>query len=188
MKNILKLIVFIVCTVLVFFIRDWILLGLIFAINLILVFMLNSSIKNILYNLKIILPFVIFTAIINAFLSNLNDGLLMGARILLCYFITYIFSKTITVLEISNTIEKICLPLTIFKVNTKNIGIMISISICMIPVLRSEINTTKNSLKAKGKKLGIGNIGIIMKPILISILRRTNELERALISKGYIGE
>ena len=90
--------------------------------------------------------------------------------------------------ELASTIKNLCFPLKIFKINTENIGLMVSISICMIPVLKSELYSIIQAMKSKGKIMKMNGISVAMKPILISILRRTNEIERTLIAKGYEGE
>ena len=56
----------------------------------------------------------------------------------------------------------------------------------MIPVLKDEIYAILHSIKAKGKLVKINNINIIIKPMLISILKRTSQIEKALIAKGYM--
>lgn len=62
---------------------------------------------------------------------------------------------------------------------------MISIALCMIPMLSDELEQTKNSLKSKGYKFKLNNLDLYIKPIMISILKRTDELEKTLIVKGY---
>ena len=106
-------------------------------------------------------------------------------KIFNCYIATYIFSKVLTISEIVDTIQKLCYPLKIFKINTNNIGIIVSISICMIPVLKREMYTLIQAMKSKGKLIKINNTIIIMKSMFISILIRSGQIERTLISKAY---
>ena len=185
MKNIIKFITFIICTILIFLIKDFKIIGLLFVATLILAIILKLELKNICNNLKILLPFILFTCIINIIFSGIYEGFLIGTRMIICYNITYIYSKTSTVIQISETIQKLCYPLKFFKVDINNIGIMISISICMIPVLKNEIYTAISAMKVKGKKIGIKSMMIIMKPILISIFNKTREMETTLIAKAY---
>ena len=49
---------------------------------------------------------------------------------------------------------------------------MVSISICMIPVFKSELYSVIQAMKSKGKMMRISSITIIMKPILISVKKR----------------
>jgi len=62
---------------------------------------------------------------------------------------------------------------------------MISIAICMIPIFLKEIRTTLKSIEAKGQRASIKNIKIFLRPLLISLMRKTNEMEKSLISKAY---
>ena len=91
-----------------------------------------------------------------------------------------------SVLEIANTIQMIFSPLKIFKIDTSSISLIISIALCMIPILQQEINAVRNAIKAKGAKIKITNITLVLKPILISMLQRTGEIEKALIAKGFM--
>ena len=109
----------------------------------------------------------------------------MGVRIMICYHTTYLFSQTMTILQVADTIQKISMPLKLLKVNTKNIGIMISISICMLPILKKEMETLMQTMKAKGEQVKINNMAILMKPMLISILKKTGQIEKTLLAKAY---
>ena len=186
MKNIIKFITFITYTVSIFFINDLRLLVGLFLLNFIIAIILKTNLKRMFYNFRVLLPFIVFTVLINIFFDSLYDGIIIGIRIMICYNITYIFSKTITVLEVADTIQKICYPLKMFKINTNNIGMIVSISICMIPVLKSEIHAISQAMKSKGKLVKINSTIIIMKSMLISILRRTNQIEKTLIAKAYM--
>lgn len=188
MKNIVKFIIFIIYTISIFFLNNLKLLGCMFFLNFIIAIILKIDLKRMRYNLKILLPFVIFTMLINIFFDSLYDGIVIGIRIIICYNITYIFSKTLTVLEVADNIQKICYPLKAFKININNIGLMVSISICMIPVIKNEIYTLMQAIKAKGRIMKINSIIIIMKPMLISILRKTSQIERSLRAKAYTEE
>lgn len=186
MKNVIKFIAFLIYTISIFFIKNYIILMSLFCINVLITVLLKIDFKRLFENFLILLPFILFTVLINIIFENIFLGILIGIRLILCYNITYAFSRLFTIMEFSNTIEKICIPLKLFKVNTRNIGIIISIAICMIPVFKNEMQDMIKTMKSKGKNLKINNISILMKPVLIQTLRRTNQIEKTLISKGYI--
>lgn len=188
MKSIIKFIIFLIITLAIFFIDNVIILVGLLLINGIIAMILKIDLKRMYYNLRLLLPFIILTVAINIFVDSLYNAIVIGVRIVICYNITYIFSKIFTTLELGYTIEKICCPLKIFKINTKNIGMIVSISICMIPVLRYEIKSIIQSMKAKGKVMKINSIKIMMKPLLISVLKRTAQIEKVLIAKAYVEE
>lgn len=188
MKSISKFIVFLISTISIFFINNLIFLLVLLLINVMIEMILKINLKKMYYNLSLLVPFITFTVIINILVDNFYNAILIGIRIIICYNITYIFSKLFTTLELGYTIEKICYPLKIFKINTKNIGMIVSISICMIPVLRDEIKAIIRAMKAKGKIMRINSIKIMMKPLLISVLKRTAQIEKVLIAKAYVEE
>ena len=99
---------------------------------------------------------------------------------------TYIFSKSISVVEISEVIEKLLSPIKLFKINTSSIGLLISMGISFIPILKDEIIELKQILISKGYNMKINNIHLFVRPLIISILKRTNEIEKAIIAKGYV--
>ncbi len=188
MKNIIKFVIFIIYTILIFFINDLRLLLGLFLLNCMITVISKIDLKKMLYSFRMVLPFIAFTVLVNIIFDGLYNGIIIGIRIIICYNGTYIFSKKITVLEIIDAIQKLCYPLKIFKINTNNIGMIVSISICIIPVLKSEIYSLSKTMKSKGKLIKIKSTIIIMKPMLISILKRTNQIEKTLIAKAYIEE
>lgn len=90
-----------------------------------------------------------------------------------------------TILEFVSVIQNMLYPLKIFKINPENIGMMMRIAFCVLPILKTEIEQKHYALKAKGMEPKLSNITIMIKPLLISILRRTNEMEKSLKAKGY---
>lgn len=185
MKNVFKLLFFIIYVIAIFSIKNPEILAIYIIINFIISKILNTNFLGFLENIKILMILVILTTIINIIFGSVEDGIVLGIRILIAYNITYMFSTTFNILEFSQTIEIILKPLYFFKINVKNISLMISIALCMIPILSEELEQTKNSLKSKGYKFRLNNLDLYIKPIMISILKRTDELEKTLIVKGY---
>ena len=185
MKNLLKLILFVAYIIIIFSIKNYEVLVIYVGINFIISKIANVKFLGFLENIRTIMVLVIFTTLINIVFGSIEEGVILGIRILIAYNITYIFSNSFNILEISQTVEIILKPLCIFKINVKNIGLMISIALCMIPILKDELEQTKNSLKSKGYIFKINNLSLYIKPVIISILKRTDELEKTLIVKGY---
>lgn len=186
MKNVFKLLFFITYIISIFSVKNFEILVIYIIVNFIISKMLNTKFLGFLENIKILMILVIFTTIINMILGNIEDGIVLGTRILIAYNFTYIFSSTFDILEFAQTIEIILKPLYFFKINVKDISLIISIALCMIPILKEELEQTKNSLKSKGYKFKLSNLDLYIKPIMISILKRTDELEKTLIVKGYL--
>lgn len=191
MKNVIKMVIFIIYTILLFCIKDFLVLFYISIFQLVLMFINNISIKQASKNILYLMPFILFTVLINLIAMEKEEALLIGIRLILVCNITYIYGKTTTARKISNAIENLLYPLKLFKVNTRNIGIIISIAITLIPILHQEIENIKYSLIGKGFNMSflnqITHINYLMKPLFYSILRKVNEMESALLSKGYVG-
>ena len=117
MKNIIKFILFLIYTIGIFFIKDYMWLGLIGIFNIILILALKINISNSIKNLIKLLPFILVTVVINILLAELKFAILMGVRLGLVCNLTYTFSKTISNTEIGDVIEKLVYPLKIFKIN-----------------------------------------------------------------------
>ncbi len=149
------------------------------------------NIKKAIKSLIKLMPFILFTVVINIIFVDLEFAILIGVRLILVCNISYVFSKTISYTEFGEVIEKLLFPLKIFKVNPKEIGIIITIALSFMPILKDELLQIKNSLKAKGMNMTninlIKNANLIFKPFFISVLQRINEVEMSLRAKGYEG-
>lgn len=189
MKNLIKFILFLIYTIGMFFIKDYIVLGLILLFNVSLMLALKINLKNALKNLIKLMPFILFTVAINLLFADLEFSILIGVRLILVCNFSYMFSKTISYMKFAEVIEKIVWPLKIFGINPKEIGLIISIAISFVPIIKNEISQIKNILKVKGIKPSnfnlLKNLNLIFKPFFISVLQRLNEIEMSLKAKGY---
>ena len=189
MKNLIKFILFLIYTIGIFFINNYLALGIIAIFNIFLMLLIKINIKNAGNNILKLLPFILFTIIVNILFANLEFGLLIGVRLTLVCNLSYIFSKTITYSEFGEIVEKLVYPFKIFGINPKEIGLVTTIAISFVPIMKSEILQLKNVLKIKGIKPTnfnlIKNSNLIFKPFFISILQRLNEVEISLKSKGW---
>lgn len=62
---------------------------------------------------------------------------------------------------------------------------MICISLAMIPILKKDLNEMKESCKAKNISFHIKNMKYFLSKFTLSMIKRVNEIEEALIAKGY---
>ena len=193
MTYIIAFILFLIYTIGIFFIKEYYILGVIALINVILMIILKENIKNAFITMIKIMPFIIFTSIINTLISGVNHGLLIGIRLILVCNTTYIFANKQQILTTSHklqyVIETILKPLKIIKVNSREIGIMVCIAIAFIPIVQNAIIELKYSLKSKGFNVTIKNIikkpNYILAPLITSVIKRIDDIENSLISKGY---
>lgn len=192
MKDLIKFILFILYTILIFLIQDYKIIAMIFAINILLMLIGKVNLKDAIKSIVKLLPFILIVVLLNIILMSREIAILIGIRLILVCNFTYTFTKNFTPRQLANSIEIILTPLKILKINTRDIGIMISIAVAFIPILKDEGYKIKNSLKSKGFNVNginmIKNINLILVPLIVSILKRVEYIENALKSKGYVSE
>lgn len=185
MKNILMFFSFIVYATVIFFIDNNSLLLLILLLNILAMLAVHIHITEAIRNLLKIMPFILLTVIFNCILSNYEYAILVGMKLLLVCNITYIYSKTTTVREIGYTIKKLCTPLKFIKINPNEIELMVCISLSMIPILKKEYSQLKEACLAKGMDMNVKNMRMILTKLMVSIMKKVNNIEEAIIEKGY---
>ena len=131
------------------------------------------------------MPFIVFTFVINCMLDNYINAIFVGLKLLIVCNATVIYSFTTTAVKTARTIELLCSPLKLFKINTEEIFILVCISLSLIPIIKNEFIDIKNSCKAKNMTFNIKNSKYILSKFFYSLLMRVNEIENSLISKGY---
>lgn len=55
----------------------------------------------------------------------------------------------------------------------------------MIPILKKDLNEMRESCKAKNISFHVKNMKYILSKFTLSMIKRVNEIEEALIAKGY---
>lgn len=174
---------------LIFFIKTYELLFVVFMINIVLMCIYKVSIRKTCLFLFKIFPVILLTALFNLLFTNLSSAMLVGIRLFLASNATYILVSIMPPRKLQIVIEKLLFPFHIFHINAKEIGMIISISLCLIPILRREIQNLKYSLIAKGFQFNLKNIikkpNYILVPLLTAILKKTIEIEQSMVSKGY---
>lgn len=187
--NIIKFIFFLLYVISIFFIKNNIALIGALIINIVLILIYKINLKKLLNSLNKISIFVLITALINVFVVDINYAIIIGIKLILVCSITYIFSTTLSYMEFATVIETLAYPLKLIGVNPKDIGLLITIALSFIPILKEELSRIKYVLLVKGFKINTINIlkntNIIFKPLFVSIMERINEIEYSLKSKGY---
>ena len=189
MKNLIKFILFLIYTIGIFFVKNYYVLVAVLGINLVITVVYKINLLNTTKSILKLFPFIIFTGIINLLFADLNFAILLSIKLILVCNISYIYSKTISYMGFAEVIEKMIYPLKIFGINPKDIGLIITIALSFIPIMKDEIKEIKNVLKVKGIRPTnfnlIKNSSLIFKPFFVSILQRINDVEMSLKAKGY---
>jgi len=192
MKIFIKFIAFLVYTICLFWLQDIRLLASLTTFQLILMLICKLSPKEALKSIFNLMPFILFTVIINIWAMGVKEAILIGIRLIIVCNIVYIYGKTTTAMQLSKAIQIMLFPLKWFGVNTNNIGIMVSIAITFIPIIKQEIQNIKYSLMSKGFDMRIGNtikhINYIMAPLFYSLLKKVRDIEEALKAKAFVEE
>lgn len=185
MKNVIMFLGFIMYATLIFFLDSYMLLLVVFLLNIVAMVCFKvkpiASIENIIK----LLPFILLTVIINCLLADYVYAFLVAVKLILVCHITYIYAKTTTVKEIANTVKNLCKPLKLLKINPEDIELLVCISLSMLPIFKHEYAQLKEACLAKGIAINVTNMKVILTKLLISIMKRVNEIEASMIEKGY---
>lgn len=185
MRNIILFLIFILYATFIFFISHAALLVAVLVINILAMLLFKVKITAVVENTVKLLPFILLTVAINCILSHYEYAILVAIKLILVCNITFIYSKTTTVREIASTIKNFCMPLKLIKVNPDDIELLVCISLSMLPILKREYLQLKDACDAKGMDMNVKNMKPIFTKLMISIMKRVNEIEESVIEKGY---
>lgn len=187
MKSLIFLLLFIVYTTSIFFISNWIAIFSFICINIILIFVLKINFKRVLISLYKYTPIILITFIFNALWGYLENAILISIRLYIVCNITFIFTYKMGITNILIALEKLFIPLKLFGISPTDLSLMVNIAITFIPVIFREIEINFLTLQSKGlKRYSISSIKYTFKLLLISIFRKTNDIELTLKCKNYV--
>lgn len=179
---------------------------------LLLVMLSGISPKVVLKSLKPLLFIILFTVVINVFYTKsgtlllefyfikiysggLLQALFMMIRIV-CLLIgsSVILTYTTSPMALTDAMERLLLPLKIFKVPVHEFAMIMTIALRFIPTLIDETNKIMNAQRARGSDFSSGGLLTrakalipVLIPLLISAFRRAEELATAMECRCYHG-
>ena len=125
---------------------------------------------------------------------GLNQGWMIFLRFILIISFSTLLTLTTTPLSLSDAVESLLKPMTVFKVPAHEIGLMLSLSLRFVPTLMDDTMRIMNAQKARGVDFGEGNIiqkvrSIIpiLIPLFASSFKRADALAIAMEARGYQG-
>ncbi len=139
--------------------------------------------------MKFVMPFVVVAIVFNYIWGGLGLAVVVGLRLLVVSFLTYMVSGSLTAREVGEGVSGLLLPLRVFRVDTERISVVVAIAVSLVPVLRREARDVSMALRVKGFDLSLRNL--VWRPDLFvlgyfrGVFRRVEVIERALIVKGY---
>lgn len=125
---------------------------------------------------------------------GLNQAWMIFLRFILIISFSTLLTLTTTPLSLSDAVESLLKPLTIFKVPAHEIGLMLSLSLRFVPTLMDDTTRIMNAQKSRGVDFGEGNlvqkvksIIPILIPLFASSFKRADALAIAMEARGYQG-
>ena len=209
-----KILLLILLIALSFIATNFVSLACVVFFVLLLMFFSGIPVRMYLKNLKVVIPIIIFTAILNVFYGDPDTLLLfsywkiniylggvlravfMAVRVILLIVISSALTYTTTPNDLTDSIERLLKPLKFLGLGqaVHTMSMMMTIALRFIPTLIEETNKIMNAQKARGADIESG--GLVKKvkallpiiiPLLISAVRRAYELAEAMECRCYNG-
>ena len=208
-----KILLLIYIIVLIFITQNTWSLLVVSLFSVVIMLLSKIPVKMYLKNIKIIIPIILLTAILNVFYANTgtvlcefwsikiySDGVFravfMAVRVLLLILMSSVLTYTTTPNDLTDAIERLLKPLKYIGLGNAvhTMSMMMTIALRFIPTLIEETDKIMSAQKARGADLESG--GIIKKikslipiliPLLISAVRRAYELAEAMECRCYNG-
>ncbi|TCT14098.1 energy-coupling factor transport system permease protein [Natranaerovirga pectinivora] len=168
-------------------------------------------VKFILKGLKAIFMILLFTVLLNMFLTPGENVLLkagpltvtdkgfelaifMAIRLIFLIMGSSLLTLTTSPIQLTDGIERLLSPLTKIKVPAHEIAMMMTIALRFIPILLEETDKIMKAQMARGADFDSGNIikkakSLIplLVPLFISAFRRADDLAMAMEARCYRG-
>lgn len=179
--------------------------------NIALIFLSKISFITILRALKPVVFLIVFTAVINLFLTGgddyifkwkfisittdgLKSALTMALRIILLVSYTSLLTFTTSPIRLTDGIESILSPFSKIGLPSHELAMMMTIALRFIPTLLEETDKIIMAQKSRGADFESGNLFKrakalipILVPLFINSFRRADELATAMESRCYRG-
>lgn len=210
-----KIIISLLYMVLLFVIDTVAAYGIVSIFTLIVLLSCGVPLKLVLKGIKPMVFILVFTAVMNLFMTpgeslfsidvfgwfefsvskqGVRTAILMVIRLLYLLLGTSVLTLTTTPLKLTDGIERLLRPLSVIKVPSHEIAMMMTIALRFIPTLADETDKIIKAQKARGADFESGGIIKrakslipILVPLFVSAFRRADELATAMESRCYRG-
>jgi len=168
--------------------------GYIIPVAFFVLFMALSRIKPVVYlrSLKSMWFLIVFAVVVQYFIGGISSSLYIGLRLSLIFLFATMFTYTTPPLLTARGIVDILKYLGVKDEQREDFGMMLAISIRFIPILLDEADRIIKAQISRGAKYsekGLRNklsaITSIIIPLLVSSLRKAEELSLALQARKY---
>lgn len=209
-----KIILAVAFIVAVFFANNPLTFGLLFVFSVFLVLVSRISMKVILKGIKPIIFILIFTALLNVFMTGgegeplvefwiikiyfngIMRAIFMALRVVLLIVGTSVLlTYTTSPISLTDGLESLLSPLKVIKVPVHTFAMMMSIALRFIPTLVEETEKIMNAQKSRGADFSNGSLTSRAKaliplliPLFVSSFKRAEELATAMECRCYRGD
>ena len=196
--------------ILLFFIKNALGFALYIAVTLAVIFMTRIKFYLILKGVKPILFLLVFTSLINIFMTGetpifkmgfltvTREGIIfavfMALRLVLLVIGTSILTLTTSPIMLTDGIERLLAPFSKIGLPAHAIAMMMTIALRFIPTIMEETDKIIKAQSARGADFESGNIlkrakalTPLLIPLFISAFRRADDLATAMECRGYHG-
>ena len=206
----LKILFLIVFIVAVFLADTFYALGACALLFLLIVVFSGVPVKSLLRSMRAVLFLLLFTAALNIFFykgeteikwwifKTTKEGLIYSAflavRLFLLVLVSAVLTLTTTPVSLTDGIESLLSPLKLIRFPVHELALIMSIALRFIPILTDETSRIMNAQKARGADFETGGllkrvkaILPVLIPLIISAVRRADELGDAMDARCYSG-
>ena len=207
----IKILILIVMMVFLFLVNTYCGFALLYLFAFMIIITARIPVKYTMKGLKPIVFLIVFTTIINIFAikgehvllsigsfniywESLSFSGILALRLLLLVIIASLLTLTTTPILLCDGLEYLLKPLKIFRIDSHEISMMMTIALRFIPTLMEETERIMKAQAARGADFDTGNfvqkaksfIPVII-PLLTGSFRRAGDLAYAMESRCYRG-
>lgn len=145
----------------------------------------RPSIRRVVAGVLKFLPFILLTFLFNLWLDNFENATWISCKLLVVCQITMTYASTTSNLEVAVTIQTLCMPLQLFRIDTEDIKILVCVALSLIPTLRHQLSEIRLACAAKHMPMNLRNAKPILSHFFTLVFARIEQIEAALLAKGY---
>lgn len=188
-----KLILTIAYIALVFMADTWAASAVAVVFTASLVMISQIPLRFIFKGLKPVLWILVFTALINIFVSSdISAAAYVSVRLILIVVSASLLTLTTPPLSLTDGIERLLSPLEKVKVPARDIAMMMSVAIRFIPTFSEEAQKIRKAQLSRGADFESGNLIAraraltpLIIPLFMSAIRRADALAEAMDARCY---
>lgn len=187
MKGAIAIIGFVLYNAVIFWIKDFTVLGILLAFELIILIFLSDGSRSALSFLFKSGGFVILVILFNILFSDIEQALLIGTRLEIIIIATYNISRLLSINDFTQGIRIILGPLKYLKVDVEELTLCTVIALTFISLLAREARTLQDNLRLKGCSLVtlLKHPQVYLVGLINCLFELINTAEKTLRLRGY---